>query len=58
MQYECDNAFPNLKCDPEPFLLENKHWTRPPQITPLAQNNYHQPAITHNTPSQNISANF
>ena len=22
IQYECDNAFPNLKCVPEPFFLE------------------------------------
>ena len=22
MQYECDNAFRNLKCVPEPFFLE------------------------------------
>ena len=22
MQYECDSAFSNLKCVPEPFLLE------------------------------------
>jgi len=26
MQYECDNAFPNLKCVSEPFFLEKKHW--------------------------------
>jgi len=24
MQYECDNAFPNLSCVPEPFFLEEK----------------------------------
>jgi len=23
MQYECDNAFPNLKCVPSTFFLEN-----------------------------------
>jgi len=22
IQYECDNAFPNLKCVPDPFLKE------------------------------------
>jgi len=22
MQYKCDNAFPNLKCVPEPYFLE------------------------------------
>ena len=22
MEYECDNAFPNLKCVPGPFFLE------------------------------------
>jgi len=26
MKYEGYNAFPNLKCIHEPFLLEKKHW--------------------------------